>query len=80
MGIFSFSFFLFTYLTNYIIGMTTGHLPTEEITRNRKRPKKTSINFTIAKEAFNREYRTLLKISLFIDCYNHYMNSVDVIN
>ncbi len=33
--------------------MTTGHIPTEEITRNRKRPKKTSTNSTIAKEVFD---------------------------
>jgi hypothetical protein len=37
--LFSF-FFLALYLTIYILGITTGHIPTEKITRNRKRPKK----------------------------------------
>ncbi len=60
--------------------MTTGHIPTKEITRNRKRPKKTSINSTIAKEVFDGQYRKELEIPTFIDSYNHYMNSVDVAN
>ena len=60
--------------------MTTGHVPIEEITRNRKRPKKTSTNSTIAREVFDGEYRKELNIPLFIDHYNHYMNSVDVAN
>ena len=60
--------------------MTTRHLPTEEITRNRKQLKKTSINSSIAKEVFNRQYRKQLEIPLFIDYYNHYMNSVDIAN
>ena len=60
--------------------MTTGHLPTEEITRLRKRPKKTSTNSTIAREIFDGQHRKKLKIPLFINCYNHYMNSVDVAN
>ena len=60
--------------------MTIGHVPTEEITRNRKRPKKTSINSTITREVFDGEYRKLLEIPLFIDYYNYYMNSIDVAN
>ena len=60
--------------------MTTGHIPTEEITRNRKRPKKTSTNSIIVREVFDGQYRKELKIPTFIDCYNHYMNSVDVAN
>ena len=60
--------------------MTTGHIPTEEITRNRKRPKKTSTNSTIAREVFNGQYRKELEIPLFIDLYNYYINSVDVTN
>ena len=60
--------------------MTTGHIPIEEITQNRKRPKKTFINSTIAREVFDRQYRKELEISIFIDCYNHYMNLVDVAN
>jgi hypothetical protein len=85
MGIFSLFllfpfFFLALYLTIYILGITTGYIPTEKITRNRKRPKKTSINSTIAREVFNGQYRKELEIPLFIDYYNHYMNSVDVGN
>jgi len=60
--------------------MTTGHLPTEEITRNRKYLKKTSINSSIAKEAFDGQHYKKLEIPLFIDCYNHHMNLVDVAN
>ena len=60
--------------------MTTGHLLTEKITRNRKRPKKTSINSFIAKKVFDGQHRKKLEISLFINCYNYYMNSVDVAN
>jgi hypothetical protein len=60
--------------------MTTGHIPIKEITRNRKRPKKTSTNSTITREVFDGEYRKLLEIPLFIDCYNYYMNSIDVAN
>jgi hypothetical protein len=58
MGIFSlfllFSFFfLALYLTIYILDMITDHIPTEKITRNRKRLKKISINSTIVREVFN---------------------------
>ena len=60
--------------------MTTGHLPTEEITRNRKRLKKISANSFIAKEIFNGQHRKKLKIPLFINYYNYYMNSVNVAN
>ena len=60
--------------------MTTEHFLTEEITRLRKQPKKTSINSIIIKEIFNEQYRKKLEIPFFIDCYNHYINSVDVIN
>ena len=60
--------------------MTTGHVPTEEITRNRKRPKKSSTNSIIAREVFDGEYRKELEIPLFIDYYNHYINSVDITN
>src|SRR5947207_15865067 len=73
-------FFLVFYLTIYILGMTTGHIPTEKITRNRKRKKKTSTNSTIAREIFDGQYRKELEIPIFIDCYNHYMNSVDIAN
>jgi hypothetical protein len=50
--LFSF-FFLVLYLTIYILGTIIGHIPTEKITRNRKRLKKISINSTIAREVFN---------------------------
>ena len=60
--------------------MTIGHVPTKEITRNRKRPKKTSTNSTITREVFNGQHRKELEIPTFIDYYNHYMNLVDVAN
>jgi hypothetical protein len=75
-----FYYFFSLYLIIYILGITTGHLPTEKITRYRKRPKKTSTNSIIAREVFNRQHRKELEIPLFIDCYNHHMNSVDVAN
>jgi hypothetical protein len=77
--LFSF-FFLALYLIIYILGIIIGHIPTKKITRNRKRPKKISTNSTIVREVFNGQYRKELEIPLFIDCYNHYMNSVDVAN
>src|SRR5438046_4912866 len=60
--------------------MTIGHTTTEEITRNRKRPKKTSTNSTIAREIFDGQYRKELEIPLFINYYNYYINSVDIAN
>jgi hypothetical protein len=82
MDIFSliFFYFLVIYLIIYILGITTGYLPTEEITRYRKRLKKTFINSTIVREVFNGQPRKELEIPLFIDSYNYYMNSVDVAN
>ena len=60
--------------------MTIGHVFIKEITRNRKRPKKTSINSIIAREVFDGQHRKELEIPIFIDCYNHYMNLVDMVN
>ena len=60
--------------------MTTGYIPTEKITRNRKRPKKTSTNSIIIKEVFDKQYRKEFEILTFIDYYNYYMNSIDIIN
>ena len=60
--------------------MTTGYLPTKEITRNQKYLKKISINSFIAKEVFDKQHRKKLKIPLFINYYNHYINSVDITN
>jgi fructose-1,6-bisphosphatase len=60
--------------------MITGHIPIKEITRNRKRPKKTSTNSIIVREIFDGQYRKKLEIPTFINCYNYYMNSVDVAN
>jgi hypothetical protein len=58
MNIFSLFFlncrFILIFILIYILGMTTGHLPIEKITRDRKRLKKISINFSIAREVFNR--------------------------
>jgi hypothetical protein len=73
-------FFLALYLIIYILGIIIDHIPTKKITRNRKRPKKIFINSTITREVFNGQYRKELEIPLFIDCYNYYINSVDVTN
>src|SRR5436190_11373206 len=42
--------------------------------------KKTSTNSTITREVFDGQHHKELEIPLFINCYNHYMNSVDVAN
>ena len=60
--------------------MTIDYIPTEEITRNQKRPKKTSTNSTIVREVFDRQNRKKLEIPTFINYYNHYINLVNVTN
>jgi hypothetical protein len=83
MNIFSFfifSRFLVLYLIIYILNMIINHMLIEKITRNRKRPKKTFINFIIIKKIFDEQYRKKLEIFIFIDLYNHYINSVNIIN
>jgi hypothetical protein len=75
-----FSYFFALYLTIYILDIIIGHVPTEEITRNRKRLKKTSTNSIIVREVFDGQHRKELEIPLFIDCYNYHMNLVDVTN
>ena len=60
--------------------MITGYLPTEKITRYRKRPKKTFTNSIIAREVFNGQYYKELEIPLFIDYYNYHMNLINVAN
>jgi hypothetical protein len=58
MGIFSLFFlncrFILIFILIYILGITIGYLFIEKITRDRKRLKKISINFSIAREVFNR--------------------------
>ena len=63
-----------------MLGMTTGYLPTKEITRNQKRLKKIFINSFIAKEVFDGQYYKQLEIPLFIDYYNYHINSVNIVN
>jgi hypothetical protein len=46
--------FILIFILIYILGITIGYLPTEKITRDRKRLKKTSTNSSIAREVFNR--------------------------
>ena len=60
--------------------MTTKHLLTEKITRDRKQSKKIFTNSFITKEVFNKQHYKQLEIPLFINYYNHYMNSVDIAN
>jgi hypothetical protein len=49
--------FVLIFILIYILGIIIGYLPTEKITRNRKRPKKTSTNSSIVREIFNRQHR-----------------------
>jgi hypothetical protein len=61
MDIFSFFFlncgFILIFILIYILGINKGYLPIKEITRDRKRLKKISINSSIAREVFNKQYR-----------------------
>ena len=57
--------------------MTTSYNLTEEIQKERKRPKKSSINASIARDAFSEEVRKILPIPSIIDGYNTSMNIVD---
>ena len=65
---------------NGVQGMTTGYNLTEEIWKERKRPKKTSTNATVARDAFDGEPRKILPIPGVIDGYNTSMNMVDQAN
>jgi hypothetical protein len=60
--------------------MTIGYIPTEEIIRDRRRSKKSSTNTIIVRKIFDEEHRKKLPIPIFIDFYNHYMNSVNLAN
>jgi hypothetical protein len=60
--------------------MTTGHSLSEEITRLRKRPKKTSANAAITWPAFNGQPKKEMSIPVLIDMYNHFMGGVDIAN
>jgi hypothetical protein len=61
MNIFSLFFlncgFILIFILIYILGIIIGYLPIKEITRDRKRLKKTSINSSIAKKVFNKQHR-----------------------
>ena len=57
--------------------MTTSYNLTEEIQKERKRPKKSSINASMARDAFREEVRKILPIPGVIDGYNTSMNMVD---
>jgi hypothetical protein len=45
--------FILIFVLIYILGIIIGYLPIEEITRDRKRLKKTFTNSFIAREVFN---------------------------
>jgi hypothetical protein len=49
--------FVLIFILIYILGIITGHLPIEKITRDRKRLKKISTNSSIAREVFNGQHR-----------------------
>ena len=56
--------------------MTTGYNLTEEIWKEQKRPKKSSINASMARDAFGEEVRKILPIPGVINGYNTSMNIV----
>ena len=60
--------------------MTTGYNLTKEIQKERKRPKKSSTNASVARDAFGEEVRKVLPIPGVIDGYNTSMNMVDQAN
>jgi hypothetical protein len=60
--------------------MTTGHSLTDIILRLRTRPRKSSTNATVAREAFGDMVKKELWIPVFIDSYNQGMNGVDLAN
>ena len=60
--------------------MTTSYNLTKEIQKERKRPKKSSINVFVARDAFGEEVRKILSIPSVIDGYNTSINIVDQAN
>lgn len=65
---------------NAVQAFTTGYTPLEFVIKERKRPKKSSTNATIARAAFNGSYRRELPVPRAIDDYNHSMGFVDNAN
>ncbi|KAF2184725.1 hypothetical protein K469DRAFT_579025, partial [Zopfia rhizophila CBS 207.26] len=60
-----------------VLFASTVAKPEETIERERKRPAKTSTNAACMRLVFGNLAVKILKIPLFIDLYNHFMNGVD---
>jgi hypothetical protein len=60
--------------------MTTGYTLKEEIEKERKRPKPSSTNATVARAAFGDQIRKVLPVPGVIDGYNMSMGMVDRAN
>ena len=69
---------------NVVLGLTTAfslHNPSEDfVLRNRKRPKESSTNASIARRTFGNQPQKRIPIPTAIDAYNHGMNAVDIAN
>jgi hypothetical protein len=65
---------------NLVLGLSTIHSASTLVSRDRKRPGKTSTNASIVYKVFKDKPRRELDIPAFINDYNHYMNGVDLAN
>ena len=63
---------------NVVLFMSTVGMPAEKIKRLRRRPARTATNARTSRAMFGDEPTKRLKIPVFIDNYNHFMNGVNV--
>ena len=63
-----------------VLFITTVYIGKEYVKRLRRRLGKTATNTRISREIFREASTKKLSIPLFIDIYNHYINSVDIAN
>ena len=60
--------------------MTTSYSLKDTVLKERKRPKKSSTNAIVARDAFSDDFRKILPIPSIIDGYNTSINIVDQAN
>ena len=68
---------------NVVLGLTTAFSLGKEqdvVIRERRRPRVTSTNASVALPVFGKEWKKDLPIPIAIDAYNHGMNAVDIAN
>jgi hypothetical protein len=68
---------------NIVLSLSTVHTVhnvTDLITRERRRPRESSTNASIARKPFGNNVRMNLDIPTFIDDYNYHMGGVDLAN